>query len=385
MQEVAFTRANGITYVQAALDAGLEVDEFAPRLSFFFNGHNNVSRRSRSSAPPGVCGRTIMRDRFGAKNPKSLMLRFHTQTGGSTLTAQQPENNIVRVALQAFAAVRAARSRCTLTASTRRWRCQPTGGQDRAAHPADHRRRVGRDGDGRPVRRLLLRRGADGRDRVAGAGADPQGRRARRHVNAIEFITGEIDESAWGYQERYRAGQDVVVGVNTYVEDEPEVPDLLRVDPASEHGSRRLKAFKAERDKDVVERRLEGLREPPAGRTTCCPDPPGAPRPLLDGRGLRGDARRVRPLHPDLLMAGPRRRAPDLPAPLPPGARAVRRRARRARRGRRQRHGRRDRPRADGRRRRHRGRRRVLRDRGQRGPRPARRTVLTAGGRLQAA
>src|SRR6202163_3935548 len=105
VQEVAFTLANGIAYVQAALDAGLEIDKFAPRLAFFFNGHNNVFQEVAKFRAARKMWAEIMRERFGAKNPKATMLRFHTQTGGVTLTAQQPENNIVRVALQAFAAV----------------------------------------------------------------------------------------------------------------------------------------------------------------------------------------------------------------------------------------------------------------------------------------
>src|SRR5204862_6055841 len=105
VQEVAFTISNGIAYVQAAIDAGLEVDQFAPRLAFFFNGHNNVFQEVAKFRAARRMWAHIMRDRFGATNPKAMMLRFHTQTGGVTLTAQQPENNIVRVALQGFAAV----------------------------------------------------------------------------------------------------------------------------------------------------------------------------------------------------------------------------------------------------------------------------------------
>src|ERR671939_239474 len=105
VQEVAFTLANGIAYVRAALDAGLKVDDFAPRLAFFFNGHNNVFQEVAKFRAARKMWAEFMRDRFGAQNPKSMMLRFHTQTGGVTLTAQQPENNIVRVALQGFAAV----------------------------------------------------------------------------------------------------------------------------------------------------------------------------------------------------------------------------------------------------------------------------------------
>src|SRR3979411_1967553 len=105
VQEVAFTLANGMAYVQAALDAGLEVDGFAPRLSFFFNAHNNLLEEVAKFRAARRMWARIMREHFSAKNPRSWMLRFHTQTAGSTLTAQQPENNIVRTALQALAAV----------------------------------------------------------------------------------------------------------------------------------------------------------------------------------------------------------------------------------------------------------------------------------------
>src|SRR5881394_2007645 len=105
VQEVAFTLANGLAYVQAALDAGLKVDDFAPRLAFFFNGHNNVFQEVAKFRAARRMWASFMKERFGAENPKSMTLRFHTQTGGVTLTAQQPENNIVRVALQGFAAV----------------------------------------------------------------------------------------------------------------------------------------------------------------------------------------------------------------------------------------------------------------------------------------
>src|ERR687890_500578 len=105
VQEVGFTLANAIAYVQAAIDAGLEVDDFAPRLAFFFNGHNNVFQEVAKFRAARRMWARIMRERFGAKDEKSLKLRFHTQTGGVTLTAQQPQNNVVRVALQGFAAV----------------------------------------------------------------------------------------------------------------------------------------------------------------------------------------------------------------------------------------------------------------------------------------
>src|SRR5918999_2380211 len=105
VQEVAFTLASGMAYVQAAIDAGLEVDDFAPRLAFFFNGHNNVFQEVAKFRAARNMWAHAMRDRFGATDPKAMMIRFHTQTGGVTLTAQQPVNNVVRVALKAFAAV----------------------------------------------------------------------------------------------------------------------------------------------------------------------------------------------------------------------------------------------------------------------------------------
>src|SRR5258708_20070352 len=103
VQEVAFTLSSGIAYVQAAIDKGLDVDDFAPRLAFFFNGHNNVFQEVAKFRAARRMWAHIMTERFGTKNPKATMLRFHTQTAGVTLTAHQPDNNIVRVALQAFA------------------------------------------------------------------------------------------------------------------------------------------------------------------------------------------------------------------------------------------------------------------------------------------
>ena len=214
-----------------------------------------------------------MRDRFGATNPKALMLRFHTQTGGVTLTAQQPENNIVRVALQGFAAV------CGGTQSLH------TNGFDEAlALPTERAAKIAL----RTQQIIGAESGAtDTVDPFAGSYfveslTDEIESRAQEligkvdelggSVNAIQFITGEIDESAWGYQERYRIGQDVVVGVNEYVEEELEVPDLLRVDPESEREQvERLKAFKAERDQALAEKRLEELREAARGDANLVP------------------------------------------------------------------------------------------------------------------
>jgi methylmalonyl-CoA mutase, N-terminal domain len=274
VQEVAFTLCSGIAYVQAAIDAGLAVDDFAPRLAFFFNGHNNVFQEVAKFRAARRMWATIMRERFGAKDERSLKLRFHTQTGGVTLTAQQPENNVVRVALQGFAAV------CGGTQSLH------TNGFDEAlALPSERAAKIAL----RTQQILAHESGAtDTVDPFAGsyfveALTDEVEARASEliakvdelggSVNAIEFITGEIDESAWGYQERYRVGQDVVVGVNRHVEEtEVEVPDLLRVDPQSEGAQlERLKAFKADRDQELVDRRLEELRQVAGGTGNLLP------------------------------------------------------------------------------------------------------------------
>jgi methylmalonyl-CoA mutase, N-terminal domain len=262
VQEVAFTLANGIAYVQAALDAGLVVDEFGPRLAFFFNGHNNVFQEVAKFRAARRMWAEIMRERFGAQDERSWRLRFHTQTGGVTLTAQQPENNIVRVALQGFAAV------CGGTQSLH------TNGFDEAlALPTERAAKIAL----RTQQIIGYESGAaDTVDPFAGsyfieALTEEIESSAREliakidelggSVNAIDFIKYEIEESAFGYHERYRIGQDVVVGVNKFVEDDPEVPDILRVDPESERLQvERLKAFKADRDASVVEQRLEEIR-----------------------------------------------------------------------------------------------------------------------------
>jgi methylmalonyl-CoA mutase N-terminal domain/subunit len=273
VQEVAFTLSSGIAYVTAAIEKGLDVDDFAPRLAFFFNGHNNVFQEVAKFRAARRMWAHIMKERFGAKSPKSTMLRFHTQTGGVTLTAQQPENNIVRVALQGFAAV------CGGTQSLH------TNGFDEAlALPTEHAAKIAL----RTQQILAHESGAtDTVDPFAGsyfveslteeiearaseliAKVDTLG----GSVNAIQFITGEIDESAWGYQERYRIGQDIVVGVNKYKEEDLQVPDLLRVDPESEREQvGRLKAFKENRDQQLAQKRLEELRETARGSENLLP------------------------------------------------------------------------------------------------------------------
>src|ERR1700742_3800122 len=273
VQEVAFTLASGMAYVQAALDAGLKVDDFAPRLAFFFNGHNNVFQEVAKFRAARNMWAHAMKERFGAQDPKSMMLRFHTQTGGVTLTAQQPLNNVVRVALQGFAAV------CGGTQSLH------TNGYDEAlALPSERAAKLAL----RTQQVIAHESGAtDTVDPFAGSyyvealtaeieqrawalieKVDEQG----GSVEAIAFIKNEIEESAFGYHERYRVKQDVVVGVNEFVEDSAEVEEILSVDPASEKAQlERLKTFKAGRDQELTDRRLQELREAAKGTDNLLP------------------------------------------------------------------------------------------------------------------
>src|SRR5690349_3748462 len=268
VQEVGFTLANAIAYVQAAIDAGLDVDEFGPRLAFFFNGHNNVFQEVAKFRAVRRMWARIMKERFGSTNEKSQTLRFHTQTGGVTLAAQQPENNIVRVALQGFAAVAGG------TQSLH------TNGFDEAlALPTERAARIAL----RTQQILGYEPGAaDTVDPFAGsyfveALTDEIETSAREliakvdelggSVQAIDFMKNEIEESAFGYHERYRIGQDVVVGVNKFVDDALEVTDILRVDPESERQQlERLKAFKSDRDQDLVDKRLQEIRDAAEGK-----------------------------------------------------------------------------------------------------------------------
>jgi methylmalonyl-CoA mutase N-terminal domain/subunit len=263
VQEVGFTLANAIAYVQAAIDAGLDVDEFGPRLAFFFNGHNNVFQEVAKFRAARRMWAKIMRERFGSTNVKSQTIRFHTQTGGVTLAAQQPENNIVRVALQGFAAV------CGGTQSLH------TNGFDEAlALPTEKAARIAL----RTQQILAAESGAtDTVDPFAGsyfveALTDEIEENAQALIDKVEelggsvqsipFIRAEVEESAWGYEERYRIKQDIVVGVNQYVTDSVDEVEILRVDPQSEHEQvERLTAFKRDRDQAAVDARLEELRQ----------------------------------------------------------------------------------------------------------------------------
>ncbi len=267
VQEVAFTLSNAIAYVEAALDRGLEIDDFAGQLAFFFNCHNNVFQEIAKFRAVRRMWAKLMRERFGASKERSQMIRFHTQTGGVTLQAQQPEVNIIRVALQGFAAV------CGGTQSLH------TNGFDEAlALPTERSARIAL----RTQQVIAHESGAaDTVDPFAGSYfvenlTDEIESRAYElmdkvaelggSVEALDFMQREIEESAASYHERYRTGQDIVVGVNKYVTDTVDDVDILRVDPASEqHQLDRLKKFKANRDQAKVDAALEKLRESARG------------------------------------------------------------------------------------------------------------------------
>ncbi|MCU0476129.1 MAG: methylmalonyl-CoA mutase family protein [Anaerolineae bacterium] len=256
VQEVAFTLANGIAYVEAAVAAGLDVDEFAGQLSFFFNAHNNFLEEVAKFRAARRMWAKIMRERFGAKNPRSWMMRFHTQTGGSTLTAQQPENNIVRVALQALAAVMGG-TQSLHTNSMDEALALPT---EKAAQIALRTQQIiaHESGVADTIDPLagsyVIEALTDDIERLAGdyiAKIDEFG----GALAAIEagYVNGEIEGAAYAYQQAVESGEQVVVGVNQFaVTDEPQ-PELLRVDPAIENQQReRLAGLRAERDNERV-------------------------------------------------------------------------------------------------------------------------------------
>jgi methylmalonyl-CoA mutase, N-terminal domain len=267
VQEVAFTLANAKAYVQAALDRGLDIDDFAPRLAFFFNCHNNVFQEIAKFRAVRRMWARIMREEFGATEERSQMIRFHTQTGGVTLQAQQPEVNIIRVALQGFAAV------CGGTQSLH------TNGFDEAlALPTERSARIAL----RTQQVIAHESGAaDSVDPFAGSYfveslTDEIEARSWELIGkvdelggstqALEFIQKEIEESAASYHERYRSGQDIIVGVNKYVTDQIDDVDILKVDPEAERRQlERLAKFKAARDPAGVETRLEELRDAARG------------------------------------------------------------------------------------------------------------------------
>jgi len=263
-QEIAFTLANGIAYVDAALRAGLQVDEFAGRLSFFFNVHNNFLEEVAKFRAARRLWARIMKERFKAKDPRSMMLRFHAQTAGSTLTAQQMDNNVVRVSLQALAAVLGG--------------CQSlhTNARDEAlALPSEEAARLAL----RTQQVIAYESGvADTIDPLGGAYAierltDELQGRAEEYIAKVDTLGGmvqaiergypqsEIQDAAYEAQKELEEKRSIVVGVNAFQQTESPPQGLLRVDEKVQQIQiDRLKVLRSQRNNEAVKRSLEALR-----------------------------------------------------------------------------------------------------------------------------
>ena len=264
-QEIAFTLADAIAYVQAAIDVGLQVDDFAPRLSFFFNAHNNLLEEIAKFRAARRLWARIMKERFGATKEKSMMLRFHTQTAGSTLTAQQPEVNVVRTTVQALAAVLGG-TQSLHTNSMDEALSLPT---QQAARIALRTQQVIAHESGV----------ADTVDPFAGSYAIEEmtnqlEEKARDYIQKIDdmggmlraietgYVQREIQEAAYEYQRAVEKQKEVVVGVNKFRIEEDESIPILKVDEAIERGQvERLKALRKKRDAAKAENALAKLEE----------------------------------------------------------------------------------------------------------------------------
>ncbi|WP_035268252.1 acyl-CoA mutase large subunit family protein [Desulfitibacter alkalitolerans] len=265
VQEIAFTLANGIAYVEAAVKAGLDVDDFAPRLSFFFNAHTNFFEEVCKYRAARRLWARIMKERFGAKDPKSMMLRFHTQTGGSTLTAQQPDVNIMRVAYQALSAVLGG------TQSLH------TNSKDEAlALPNEHSVLIALRTQQVIAEEIGV---ADSVDPLAGSYfieklTNEIEKQAVEYIKRIDelggspkaieegFIQREIQDNAYKYQRSVESNEKVVIGVNKYVIDEKPPTDLQKLDPEiAQRQLQKLQGVKSNRDSQKVSACLERLKE----------------------------------------------------------------------------------------------------------------------------
>ena len=263
VQEVAFTLADGVAYVQAAVEAGLPVDEFAPRLAFFFNGHSNFLEEVAKFRAARRLWARLMSERFGAKDPRSQMLRFHTQTAGSTLTAQQPLGNVVRTTVQALAAVLGG----TQSLHTNAY-------DEALALPTEESARLAL----RTQQILAHESGvADFVDPLAGCYAVESltseiERRAREVLGRIDEMGGmvaaiergfpqrEIERRAYEHQKAIESKQRIVVGVNDFVVDEPPLTKIHKVDPALEREqAERVRALRARRDPAAARAALGAL------------------------------------------------------------------------------------------------------------------------------
>jgi methylmalonyl-CoA mutase N-terminal domain/subunit len=263
VQEIAFTIANGIAYVEAGIAAGLDVDEFAPRLSFFWNAHNNLFEEVAKYRAARRMWARIMTERFGARSDKSKLLRFHTQTGGSTLTAQQPENNIVRVTVQALAAAMGG------TQSLH------TNGFDEALGlPTERAAKIA-------LRTQLILQNESGVsdtiDPLAGSYyvetlTDQVEQRAWEYLERIDAMGGavaaieagymqdEIEQAAYSYQKAIDDQEKIIVGMNRFTEEASESAEVFPIDPALQRQqAERVARLRAERDQAAVEAALEDV------------------------------------------------------------------------------------------------------------------------------
>ncbi|MBV8257822.1 MAG: methylmalonyl-CoA mutase, partial [Actinobacteria bacterium] len=275
VQELAFTLANGIAYCEAAVEAGLSPDDFGARLSFFFNAHNHFFQEVAKFRAARRLWARIMRERFGATNPKALALRFHAQTGGSTLTAQQPENNIVRVAIQALSAVAGGAQSLH------------TNSYDEAlALPSEHAARIALR-----TQQILAAEGGttDTADPLGGsyfieALTDELEARAWELIERVDelggavaaveqgFVQDEIERAAFEWQQQVESGERVIVGVNEFVEASEERVELLRIDPEAERRQlERTARVRAERNADEAARALAAVRETARGESNLLP------------------------------------------------------------------------------------------------------------------
>jgi methylmalonyl-CoA mutase N-terminal domain/subunit len=263
VQEIAFTISDGIAYVEAALAAGLDIDAFAPRLSFFWNAHNNFFEEVAKYRAARRIWHRLMTERFAAKTEASKLLRFHTQTGGSTLTAQQPENNIVRVALQSLAAVL---------------------GGTQSLHTNSFDEALGLPSE-RAVQIALRTQQiigyesgvVDTPDPLAGSYfletlTDEVERRAWEYIDRIDelggavaaieagFQQGEIEQAAYEYAKSIDDDERIIVGLNKFTVPDEQEPDVFPIDPALERGQKQaLAAFKASRDMALVQASLDDV------------------------------------------------------------------------------------------------------------------------------
>ncbi len=264
-QEIAFTLADGIAYVRAAIDAGLEVDKFAPRISFFFNAHNDLFEEVAKFRAARKLWAKIMKDRFKAKNPKSQMLRFHTQTGGSTLTAQQPDNNIVRVAIQALSAVLGG------TQSLH------TNSRDEAlALPTEDSVRIAL----RTQQIIGYESGVTNTiDPLAGSYfvesmTNKLEKEAENYITQIDDLGGmveaiekgyvqkQIQDSAYTYQKQIEENKRIIVGLNKFAVKEEAPKNLLKLDAQAEECQiEKLHKVKAQRDNTKVNESLDEIRK----------------------------------------------------------------------------------------------------------------------------